>query len=612
MIDEKGGFMERVLMSGNEALARAAWEAGVTVASGYPGTPSTEILEELVKYDEVYAEWAPNEKVAFETGIGASIAGARVLVTMKQVGLNVAADPLFTFSYTGVNGGFVFVNADDPQLHSSQNEQDNRHYARAAKIPMLEPADSGEAKDMLIRAFEISEEFDTPVMLRTTTRISHSKSIVALGERTEVSNKPYKKRFDKYVMLPGNAMKRHVFVEERLRRLAEYNEASDLNSVIEGSSKMGIIAAGAAHTYAVEAFPGASHLKLGMTYPLPVETIKSFAATVDQLFVVEELDPFLEDQIKAMDIVSSRHRWWRPVIGKAVLPMVGELNPDIVYLGLTGAYALAKDLAKPGLAAALETSDKLAGSFSDVSMRPPVMCAGCPHRAVYYVLKRLRAIVNGDIGCYTLGALPPLSVLDTQLCMGTGATVVHGFGQADPAFKKKAVGVIGDSTFIHSGITGLINNVYNGGQNTIIILDNRITAMTGRQHHPATGRTLKGTPAHELDFEKLGKAVGVASVRVVDPYDVEETEKVIKEEMKREASSLIIARRPCLLTERFSEPPYVIDREKCKDCGACINIGCPAIARIDGLPQIDETVCVGCALCFKACKFDAISQKKEG
>jgi indolepyruvate ferredoxin oxidoreductase, alpha subunit len=595
--------MERKLMSGNEALARGAWEAGVTVASGYPGTPSTEILEELVKYDEVYTEWAPNEKVAFESGIGASIAGARALVTLKQVGLNVAADPLFTFSYTGVNGGFVFVNADDPQLHSSQNEQDNRHYAVAAKIPMLEPADSSEAKAMIIRAYEISEEFDTPVMLRTTTRISHSKSIIELEARRNIPNKPYEKRFDKYVMLPGNATKRHIFVEERTKKLAAMNDESDLNKVIKGSPDVGIISAGAAHTYAVEAFPLASHLKLGMTYPLPAGTIKKFAATVKKLFVVEELDPFLEDQIKAMGV---------DVTGKDCLPLVGELNPAIVYLGITDCYPQAKDLAKAGCAEALGTSDRLAGSFSDTPMRPPVMCAGCPHRAVYYVLKRLRAIVNGDIGCYTLGALPPLSVLDTQLCMGTGASVVHGFGMADPAFKKKAVGVIGDSTFIHSGITGLINNVYNGGQNTIIILDNRITAMTGRQHHPATGRTLKGAPAHELDFEKLAKAIGVASVQVVDPYDVEKTEKVIKEEMKREETSLIIARRPCLLTEKFSEPPYIINRAKCKDCGACVNIGCPAIARVDTLPMIDETVCIGCALCFKSCKFDAISQTKEG
>lgn len=595
--------MERKLMSGNEALARAAWEAGVTVASGYPGTPSTEILEELAKYDDVYAEWAPNEKVAFETGIGASIAGARALVALKQVGLNVAADPLFTFSYTGVNGGFVFVNADDPQLHSSQNEQDNRHYARAAKIPMLEPADSGEAKDMLLRAYEISEEFDTPVMLRTTTRISHSKSIVEHNKRRDIPNKPYEKRFDKYVMLPGNATKRHVFVEERTKKLAAMNDASDLNTIIKGSPDVGIISAGAAHTYAAEAFPRASHLKLGMTFPLPAETIRKFAVGVKKLFVVEELDPFLEDQIKAMGI---------EVTGKDCLPVVGEFNPAIVYSGIVSCYPPAKDLARQGFAAALATSDKLAGSFSDVPMRPPVMCAGCPHRAVYYVLKRLRAIVNGDIGCYTLGALPPLSVLDTQLCMGTGASVVHGFGKADPAFKKKAVGVIGDSTFIHSGITGLINNVYNGGQNTIIILDNRITAMTGRQHHPATGRTLKGAPTHELDFEELAKAIGVASVQVVDPYDIEKTEKVIKEEMKREETSLIIARRPCLLTEKFSEPPYVIDREKCKDCGACLNIGCPAIARVDTLPMIDETVCVGCALCFKACKFDAIKAKEGG
>ena len=598
--------MDRQLMSANEAIARGAYEAGVTVAAAYPGTPSTEILEELAKYNDIYAEWAPNEKVAFEVGLGASIAGARVLVAMKQVGLNVAADPLFTFSYTGVNGGFVFVSADDPQLHSSQNEQDNRHYARAAKIPMLEPADSGEARDMIVRGYEISEEFDTPVMLRTTTRISHSKSILEPKIRQAVPNKPYEKQPAKYVMLPGHAVKRHQFVEERLVKLADMNDASNLNTVVKGNSDVGIIAAGAAYTYALEAFPKASHLKLGMTWPLPAKTIKKFAGSVKKLFVVEELDSFLETEIKAMGI---------EVTGKECIPLIGELNPTLVYQGITGIYPAARELAKPGFAEALTESDRLAASFADVPMRPPVMCAGCPHRAVYYVLKRLKAIVNGDIGCYTLGALPPLATLDTQLCMGTGVSVVHGFGQADPTFKKRAVGVIGDSTFIHSGITGLIDIVYNHGLNTVIILDNRITAMTGRQHHPATGFTLKGVPTHELDFAELARAIGVASVRVVDPYDVEKVEKVVKEEMAREDSSLIIARRSCILVERFSAPPYVINEEKCRDCGACVNIGCPAISRPagkDNKPVIDATICVGCAVCFKACKFDAILLAKDG
>ncbi len=588
------------LLSGNEAIAQGAYEAGVKTAYGYPGTPSTEILEELAKHDDVYAEWSPNEKVAFESGIGSSIAGARTFVAMKQVGLNVAADPLFTFSYTGVNGGFVFVSADDPQLHSSQNEQDNRHYAKAAKVPMLEPSDSAEAKDMVIEAFKISEVFDTPVMIRTTTRIAHSKSLVEIGPRTEIDNKPYEKNPQKFVMIPAHGIKRHAFIEERLNRLRDYAEKSGFNLMEMNSDELGIITNGVSYQYAKEVFPEASHLKLSFLHPLPAELIKKFASKVKRLLVVEELDPFLEDAISAMGLT---------VKGKEFVPIVGELNPGIVYEAVTKAYPKAITLAREGIGDQLEKAFEVKRNNEAIPMRPPALCPGCPHRGVFYALRKHKYIVNGDIGCYTLAVLPPLGAMDTQLDMGTGASVVHGFTKADPAFSKKAVGVIGDSTFIHSGITPLINTVYNKGTSTVIILDNRITAMTGRQDHPGTGRNIKGEKTHALDFEKLAKAIGIRSVRTIDPYDLKQTEKAIREETAKEEPSLIIAKRACLLVERSWDLPYEIVNDVCRDCGQCISLGCPALLKSGEGLKIDETLCIGCGVCYSICKFDAIERR---
>ncbi len=594
--------MKKVLLSGNEAIARGVYEAGVSVAYGYPGTPSTEILENIAEYEAVHAEWAANEKVAFENGIGSSIAGVRVFVAMKQVGLNVATDPLFTFSYTGVNGGFVFVSADDPQLYSSQNEQDNRHYARAAKIPMFEPSDSQEAKDLIIRAYEVSEQFDTPVLVRTSTRISHSKSIVDIGQRKKVERKPYEKNPAKFVMIPAHGIKRHAFIEERLKRLAEYSESFEGNKIEKGSKKLGIISSGVAYEYAKEVFPKASYLKLTMTYPFPERLIREFAGSVDNIFVVEELDPFLEDAIKAMGI---------PVVGKEYTSIIGELNPRLVYEAVTKADPAYEALSRSEIAQELKKTNKVKEKFSEAPVRPPTLCPGCPHRGVFHVLRKLKLIVNGDIGCYTLAVLPPLSAMDTQLDMGTGASVVHGFERASEEFAGKAVGVIGDSTFIHSGITSLITTVYNKGTSTVIVLDNRITAMTGRQDHPGTGRTLKGEKTYVLSFEKLAKAIGVSSVRTVDPYDLDKVEKVIKEEVSKRETSLIISKRACVLIDRSRDLPYEIVEDDCRDCGVCLKFGCPAIVRIDGKLIIDEALCTGCAVCLSVCKFDSIKCQSE-
>jgi len=576
--------MKKQVLSGNEAVARGAYEAGVRFASAYPGTPSTEILETVARYREIEAQWAPNEKVALETAVGASLGGGRALVAMKHVGLNVAADPLFSLSYMGVNGGVVIVTADDPGMHSSQNEQDNRWYARAAKIPMLEPADSQEAKDFTVFAFQLSEEYDTPVLLRTTTRISHSKSVVELGGRREVPLRPYQKRFRKNVLLPSTARLRHPWVEERMRKLEELANRLELNRVEWGNRRLGIIAAGVAYQHAREAFPEASFLKLGMTHPLPEKLVRRFAEAVDQLLVVEELDPVLEEQIRAMGI---------PVVGKEKIPLLGELNPDVVAQGWNGGA--------PELKPVLE----------DVKLpsRPPVLCPGCSHRGVFWALKKLRLTVHGDIGCYTLGALPPLEAMDSCLNMGASIGMAEGMVKVAPEkFKGKVVGVIGDSTFIHSGITALIDMVYNRGLATVIILDNRTTAMTGHQEHPGTGKRLNGEPTVRIDFEQLCRSIGLKHVRKIDPYDLDETIKVIREEVRRQEPSVIIADAPCVIHDRIvMNRPYVVEDELCVECDLCYKIGCPALYKgDDGKPDIDPLLCIGCSHCAQVCNLDAI------
>ena len=577
--------MAKQVLSGNEAIARGAYEAGVRFASAYPGTPSTEILETIARYKEIEAQWAPNEKVALETVVGASLGGGRALAAMKHVGLNVAADPLFSLSYMGVNGGVVIVTADDPGMHSSQNEQDNRWYARAAKIPMLEPADSQDAKDFTILAFQLSEEYDTPILLRTTTRISHSKSVVELGERQEVPLRPYRKAFQKNVLLPSTARLRHPWVEKRMQMLEELAEELEINRLEWGDRKLGIIAAGVAYQYAREVFPNASFLRLGMTNPLPRRKIREFAGQVEQLLVVEELDPIIEEQIRAMGI---------PVVGKEKIPVLGELNPDVVARGWNGregeAYVpVLKDLKLPS--------------------RPPVLCPGCSHRGVFWALKKLRLTVHGDIGCYTLGALPPLEAMDTCLNMGASIGMAEGMMKVAPEkFKGKVVGIIGDSTFIHSGITSLIDMVYNKGLATVIILDNRTTAMTGHQEHPGTGLRLNGEPTAKIDFEKLCHSIGLEHVRKIDPYDLDETIRVIKEEVRREEPSVIIADAPCVIHDRLvMNPPYVVEDDLCVECDLCYKIGCPALYKgEDGKPDIDPLLCIGCSHCAQVCNLDAI------
>ncbi|RME39456.1 MAG: indolepyruvate ferredoxin oxidoreductase subunit alpha [Deltaproteobacteria bacterium] len=581
--------MKKEILSGNEAIARGAYEAGVRVASGYPGTPSTEILENIVRYSDIEASWAPNEKVALEVAIGASFGGARALVTMKHVGVNVAADPLFTLSYTGVRGGLVLVSADDPELHSSQNEQDNRHYARAAKLPVFEPADSQEALDMTRLAFEVSEKFDTPVMLRTTTRVSHSKSVVSLGEAPkDVPAGSLEKNPPKFVMLPGNARRRHPLVEKRLEDLDQWGCDHSINRVEEGKGDIGIITAGIAYNYAREVFPDASILKLGMVYPLPKRLIRDFAARFETLYVIEELDPFIEEQVRAMGI---------KVIGKDKLPICGELTPGRVRQALLGSPD--------------EPSFTLG---EDIPNRPPNMCPGCPHRGSFLALNRLKAYVTGDIGCYTLGFMPPLSAMDTCICMGASIGNAAGLIRVLPDDeKKKVVAVIGDSTFLHTGVNGLMEMVYNGNRGTVIILDNHITAMTGRQDHPGSGYNLKGDDTRPVDLEQLCRSLGIEHVRVIDPYDLAATQTVIAEEMERDAVSVIIARRPCMLMKRNKvelKPPLFVDADKCVGCKSCLRLGCPAIqwdaeAGRKGQARIDKLLCVGCGVCEQMCKFEA-------
>lgn len=573
------------LMLGNDAVARGLYEAGCAVASSYPGTPSTEITEAAAKYEEIYCEWAPNEKVAMEVALGASIGGKRSFCAMKHVGLNVAADPLFTASYTGVNAGMVIAVADDPGMHSSQNEQDSRHYAKAAKIPMLEPADSAECKAYTKLAYELSERFDTPVILRLSTRIAHSQSLVDREERVLPEIKPYEKNIQKYVMMPGMAKKRHPVVEQRTRALTAYAEQADINCEIMGDTKVGVITSGAAFQYAREALgDGASYLKLGMVHPLPEERIRSFAKKVDELYVIEELDDVIESHVKKLGIA---------VHGKDVFPLCGEISQNMV------AEAFGKEVVS---GKALE---------EEIPVRPPVMCAGCPHRGLFYTLSKNKAMVSGDIGCYTLGAQAPLSAVDTTICMGASISGLHGFNKARGAeSERKSVAVIGDSTFMHSGMTGLANVAYNGSNSTVIILDNSITGMTGHQQNPTTGYNIKGDPATKISLEKVCEAVGIRRVRVVDPYDLKACDAALKEELAAEEPSVIISRRPCALLKYVKHaPPFLVESDACRGCKSCMKIGCPAVSIKEGKAVIDQTQCAGCGLCKSLCAFDAI---KEG
>lgn len=571
------------LMLGNEAIARGAYEAGVRVVSSYPGTPSTEITEFIAKYDEIYCEWAPNEKVAVETASGASIAGGRAVSAMKHVGLNVAADPLFTMSYIGVNAGLVLCVADDPGMHSSQNEQDSRNYALSSKIPMLEPADSSECKDFMKKAFELSEQFDTPVLMRLTTRVAHSQSLVETEERADVPLKPYEKNIPKHVMVPAFARAKHTVVEARTEKLSEFSETSDLNQVIMRGTDIGIITAGISYQYAKEALPDASILKLGMVWPLPEKLIRDFAAKVKTCYVIEELDPFLETQIKAMGI---------SVIGKDLLPKEGEYSASLLRQKILG-----------------EAPMKTIAAEESVPVRPPVMCPGCSHRGVFYVLHKLGLNVSGDIGCYSLGSAAPLFALDSIICMGASVSAAHGMEKAAGRdFAKKTVAVLGDSTFIHSGITGLIDIVYNKGTSTVMILDNSITGMTGHQQNPSTGFTIRNEPTRQVDLVKLAEAIGVERVTVVDPFDVDRLEKVIKEEVAADEPSVIIAQRPCALLKKAGYSGSYVINDKCKNCKMCMKLGCPAISITENGPKINETLCVGCGLCANVCKFGAIEK----
>ncbi len=571
------------LMLGNEAVARGAYEAGVRVAVAYPGTPSTEITENMAKYskDEVYCEWAPNEKVALEVAIGASMGGARAICCMKHVGVNVAADPLFTAAYTGVRGGLVLVAADDPGMHSSQNEQDSRFYARSAHVPMLEPADSAECREYVMRAFEISEKYDTPVMLRLVTRIAHARSLVEEGVRQEIPLKDYEKDIKKYVMMPGNAKGRHVVVEAREKKLEEEIDVLGFNRVEMADTKVGVVCSGSAYQYVKEALPNASVLKLGMVYPLPEKLIRDFASKVDQLLVVEELEPFFEDAIKAMGI---------PCSGKDKTGLQGELFVRKVGRLFGG------------------EADCGPAETQGVPMRPPVLCPGCPHRAVFYVLKKLGLTVAADIGCYTLGAMPPLAAVDSVVCMGASIGMALGLEKARGRdFAKKTVAVIGDSTFVHSGITGLVDMVYNQGHSTVIIVDNSTTGMTGHQPNPTTGFNVRGEIAPQLDVVKLCEAIGVPSVRVVDPFNMKELEQTILEESEKDVPSVIIARRPCALLVKKKTAPCAINTDKCRKCGMCMKIGCPAILKAEnGQVSIDASLCNGCGLCKEMCHFGAI------
>lgn len=571
------------MMLGNKAVARGLYEAGCKFVSSYPGTPSTEITEEVAQFAEVYAEWAPNEKVAMESALGASFAGARSFCAMKHVGLNVAADPLYTASYTGVNGGMVICVADDPGMHSSQNEQDSRHHAIASKVPMLEPSDSAECKDFILKAFKISEKFDTPVILRTCTRVAHSQSMVELCDREEQELREYVKNPQKYSMSPANAIKRHVFVEERMAKLAERAEDCPLNRVELGDTKLGFITSGTCYQYVKEVFPNASVLKLGMVNPLPTKLFKDFAAKVEKLYVIEEMDPIIETHVRALGI--------RVDGGKDLTGLLGELSQ--------GKLAKAMGVELPESTALDEP----------LPIRPPVLCPGCPHRGLFYTLGKLKLTVCGDIGCYTLGGSAPLNAMDTTICMGASISALHGFNTVRPDGANKRVAVIGDSTFMHSGMTGLANIVYNKSISTVLILDNSITGMTGHQQNPTTGLTLKEEPTYAIKMEDVCKALGVKRVRIADPADLVSLEAAIKEEIEAKEPSVIIVRRPCALLKCVKHnPPFHVDAEKCKSCKMCMKLGCPAIKLDHGKAAIDTTLCVGCGLCKQMCKFDAICE----
>lgn len=577
----------KVIFSGNEAIARGFIEAGGKIASAYPGTPSTEVTETLAtEYEGIHAEWAPNEKVALEVAIGGSISGVRSMACMKHVGVNVAADPLLTAAYTGVNGGLVLFVADDPGMFSSQNEQDSRHYARFAKIPCIEPADSQEAKDFLKYAFEISEQFDTPVLFRTTTRVSHCKSVVMLQEPLNLDNRELARDFAKYVMLPSNAQKRHVFVEERMQSLKSYVENSPLNIEIEGTKEIGFVTNGISFQYVREAFPEASVLKLGVTWPLPEKRIKDFANKVKVLAVVEELDPIIEDTMKSWGI--------KVDLGKNVLPICGEYSKNLVYEKIS------------------EKKVQMKTPVAGLTRRPPTLCPGCSHRGLFTTLSKLKYFVSGDIGCYTLGGLPPFSAMHSCICMGASISAAHGIakGLEIQGIKQKPIAVIGDSTFLHSGITGLIDMVYNNGDAIVVIMNNDTTGMTGGQEHPGTGRTATGKETVKLSIEKLCNSIGAKRIRTIDTYNLKELEKIFKDEMESEGPSVLISNQPCVLRYRVSKNPLKVNKGKCTACKMCLKVGCVALSLFEEgetkFVQIDPLLCNGCTVCQQQCKFEAI------
>ncbi len=578
---------EKKILLGNEAIARGAYEAGVKVSAAYPGTPSTEVSEALAKYEEVYAEWSPNEKVATEVALGASIAGVRSMCAMKHVGLNVAADPLYTAAYTGVKGGMVLVVADDPGMYSSQNEQDTRMVARAAMVPVVEPSDSSEAKEFMKYAYELSETYDTPVILRSTTRLSHSQGLVELGERKVPEDIPYERNIGKFVMMPGNAIKRHLAVEARMKKMAEDANTMAINRAEYRDLSVGFITCGIAYQYIREAMPEASILKLGLVNPLPRKLIEEFAAKVDCLYIFEELEPVIEEQVKAWGIAKA--------VGKEIFTIQGEYSANLLRERVLG--------------------QELSFKTEEVPARPPILCPGCPHRSVFAVLNRLKIRAAGDIGCYTLGAVAPLSVIDTTICMGASISTLHGMEKAKGTdYVKDWVAVIGDSTFMHTGINSLMNMVYNQSKATVIILDNSTTGMTGHQDHAATGKTLKGEIVPAINIAGLCRSLGIERVCEVNAFDQKELEKVIREEVKADALSVIITQAPCALLKGLKFPNKCRpDTEKCKKCGACLRPGCPALTRReDGTIAIDETMCNGCGLCMQLCKFDAIKLVKAG